>query len=121
LSHRLAPQHGLTVEHGYQGRVTNPSLAGDVQISASQCNRLYSILVLLHRRRARMLIDFLEEGLICLEVSSQIMETQDAHEHIIVVGEVCHCLDILDMGVLTKCMYSVRTKYVPCMNWFVPQ
>jgi hypothetical protein len=99
----------------------NPSLAGDVQITASQCNRLYSILVLLHRRRARMLIDFLQEGLICLEVSSQSMETQDAHEHILVVGVVCHCLDILDMGVLTQRMYSVHTKYVPCMNWFVPR
>ncbi len=27
------------------------------------------------------------------------METQDAHEHILVVGKVCHRLDILDMGV----------------------
>ncbi len=63
-----------------------------------------------------MLIDFLEEGLICLEVSSQSMETQDAHEHILVVGEVCHGLDILDMGVLTKHSYSVCTKYVPSMN-----
>ena len=62
-----------------------------------------------------MLIDFLEEGLICLEVSSQSMETQDAHEHILVVGKVCHCLDILDMGVLTKSMYLVCTRYVPCM------
>ena len=62
--YRRTPQHGLTVEHGDQGRVTNPSLAGDVKITVSQCNRLYSILVLLHRRRARMLIDFLEEGLI---------------------------------------------------------
>jgi hypothetical protein len=37
------------------------------------------------------------------------METQDAHEHILVVGKVCHRLDILDMGVLTK---KVRTEYV---------
>ena len=62
-----------------------------------------------------MLIDFLEEGLICLEVSSPSMETQDAHEHILVVGKVCHRLDILDMGVLTKkyvlSMYSVCTQY----------
>jgi hypothetical protein len=92
-----------------------------MKITVSQCNRLYSLLVLLHRRRARMLIDFHEEGLICLEVSSLSMETQDAHEHILVVGNVCHCLDILDMGVLTKCTYSVCTKYVPNMNCFVPQ
>jgi hypothetical protein len=49
------------------------------------------------------------------------METQDAHEHILVVGEVCHCLDILDMGVLTKHTYSVCTKYVPSLNLFVTQ
>ncbi len=65
-----------------------------------------------------MLIDFLEEGLICLEVSCPSMETKDAHEHILVVGEVCHCLDILDMGVpvLTKRMYActtrVQTQYI---------
>ncbi len=41
------PQRGSTVEHGNQGRVMNPSLAGDVEITVSQCNRLYSILVLL--------------------------------------------------------------------------
>jgi hypothetical protein len=74
------------VEHGDQRRVTKPSLAGDVKITVSQCNRLYLILVLLHRRRVRMLVDFLEEGLICLEVSSLSMETQDAHEHILVQG-----------------------------------
>jgi hypothetical protein len=99
------PQHGLTVEHSSQGREIHPSLAGDVKITASQCNRLYLILVLLHRSRARMLIDFLEEGPMCLEVSSRSMETQDAHEHILFVGKVCHCLDILDMGVLTKSKY----------------
>ncbi len=52
--------------------------------------------------RARMLLEFLEEGLICLEVSSPSMETQDAHEYILVVGKVCHSFDILNMGVLTK-------------------
>jgi hypothetical protein len=103
--YRRTPQHGSLVEHGDQGRVTNPRLAGDVKITVSQCNRLYSILVLLHRRIARMLIEFLEEGLICLEVSSPSMKTQDAHEHILVVGKVCHCLDILDMGVLRKRTY----------------
>jgi hypothetical protein len=96
--------------------------SGEVKITVSQCNRLYLILVLLHRRRARTrkLIDFLEKGLICLVVSSPSMETQDAHEHILVVGKVCHCLAILDMGVLTKRNYSVCSKYVPSMNWFVP-
>jgi hypothetical protein len=47
---------------------------------------------------------------------------QDAHEHILVVGKVCHSLDILDMGVLTKLdgktieyelgMYFVCTDYL---------
>jgi hypothetical protein len=43
-------------------------------------------------------------GFICLEVSSPSMETQDAHEHILVVGKVGNSLDILNMGVLTKRM-----------------
>jgi hypothetical protein len=30
------------------------------------------------------------------------MEAQDAHENILVVGKICHRLDILDTGVLTK-------------------
>ncbi len=59
-----------------------------------------------------MLIDFPEESLICLEVSSQSLETQDAHEHILVVGKVCHSLEILDMGMLT----IVCTKYVLSMH-----
>ncbi len=71
----------------------------------SQCNRLYLILVLLYMHRARMLLEFLEEGLICLEVSSPSMETQDAHEYIPVVGKVHHHFYILNIGVLTKRMY----------------
>ncbi len=77
-----------------------------------------------------MLIDFLEEGLICLEVSSLSMETQNAHEHILVAGKVCHCLDIVDMGVMTNIsteyvlsVYQVCTstnKYVPSMYQYVP-
>ncbi len=55
--------------------------------------------------RARMLLEFLEESLIYLEVSSLSMETQDAHEYIPVVGKVRHRFDILNMGVLTKRMY----------------
>ena len=100
--YRGTPQHGSTVEHGDKGRVTNPSLAGHVKVTVSKCNTLQLILIFCHRRGARMLIDFLEEILICLEVASPSMETQDAHEHILVVGKVCHSLDILDMGVLTK-------------------
>ena len=61
-----------------------------------------------------MLIDFLEEVLICLEVTNQSMETQDAHEHILVVGKVCHSPDILNMGVLTKLIVR-RIQYVLSM------
>jgi hypothetical protein len=89
-------------KHTDKGRVTNPSLAGHVKITVSQCNTLYLILVVRHSSRARMQIDFLEEVLVCLEVASPSMETQDAHEHILVVGKVCHSLDILNMGMLTK-------------------
>ena len=33
--YRGTPKHELTVEHGNKGRVTNPSLAGDVEITVS--------------------------------------------------------------------------------------
>ena len=110
--YRGTPEHESTVEHGNKGRVTNPSLGGDVDITISECNRIYLILVVLHIRRARMQTDFLEEVFICLEVASPSMETQDAHEHILVVGKVCHCLDILDMGVLMKLIVSGRADEV---------
>jgi hypothetical protein len=61
-----------------------------------------------------MQIDFLEEIFICLEVASPSMEMQDAHEHILVVGKVCHSLDILYMGVLTKLIVR-RIQYVLSM------
>ena len=72
-----------------------------------------------------MQTDFLEEVFICLEVACPSMETQDAHEHILVVGKVCHSLDILDMGVLTKLIVSGRVdqvciRYVPSMYRYVP-
>jgi hypothetical protein len=64
-----------------------------------------------------MHINFLEECLIRLEITSPSMEAQNAHEHILVVGEVCHSLDILDMGMLRK---QVQTQYVPIYTRFVP-
>ena len=66
----------MTFEHGNKGRETNLSLAGDVEIRVSECNRLYLILVVRHRRRARMQIDFLEVVFICLEIAGPSMETQ---------------------------------------------
>ena len=52
--------------------------------------------------RRMMELDFLELGLIMLKVASTGMETQDAHEDILVVGQVGHSLDILDVGMLHK-------------------
>jgi|688.fasta_scaffold246733_1 hypothetical protein len=100
--YRSTPPHVAAVEHGDQGRVANPSLAGQVKISVGQSNFLHMILVVRYCCRAGMHIDFFEEVLICLEVASPSMESQDAHEHILVIGKICHCLDILNMGVLTQ-------------------
>ena len=49
-----------------------------------------------------MELDFLEQGLVMLKVASTPagMETQDAHEDILVIGQVGHSLDILDVGML---------------------
>ncbi len=37
-----------------------------------------------------------------LKVASTSMEAQDAHEDILVIGQVGHSLDIIDMGMLQK-------------------
>ena len=34
------------------------------------------------------------------------METNDAHEDILVVGQVGHCLEILDVGMLFRIAYQ---------------
>ena len=48
-----------------------------------------------------MRVDFLEQCFIVLEVASTCMETYDAHEEdILVVSQVCHSLEILDVGML---------------------
>ena len=109
--YRSTPRHVAAVEHGDQGRVANPSLAGQVKISIGQSNFLHMILVVRYCCRAGMHIDFFEEVLICLEVASPSMESQDAHEHILVIGKICHCLDILNMGVLTNQSVSENSMY----------
>ena len=95
--HCRTPQHGSTVEHGNKGRVMNPSLAGDVEITVSKCNRLYLILVVVHRRKARLI--------------SRLRRLS--------------YFDILNMGVLMKLIVSGRadkvcTRYVPSIFWYVP-
>jgi hypothetical protein len=52
--------------------------------------------------RRMMEQDILEHGLVMLKVASTGMETQDAHEDILVVGQVGHSLDILDVGMLPQ-------------------
>ncbi len=47
-----------------------------------------------------MLVDFLEQCFIVLDVASTCMETYDAHEDILVVSQVYHSLEILDVGML---------------------
>ena len=49
-----------------------------------------------------MKIELLQQGLIMLQVASMGMEVQDAHEDILVIGQVCDSLDILNMGIPQK-------------------
>ena len=49
-----------------------------------------------------MTVDFLEQSFIVLEVASTCMETYDAHEDVLVVSQVSHCLQILDVGMLVQ-------------------
>ena len=65
-------------------------------------HQIHLILVGWDFLRSRMSVNFLEQSLISLEVASTCMETYDAHEHILVVGQVGHSLDVLDMGMLVK-------------------
>ncbi len=57
--------------------------------------------------------------LICLEVASPSMETQDAHEHILVFYKVCHSVAILNLGVLTKLIIRI-IDYVLSVYWDIP-
>ena len=72
-------------------------------IAVSKCTFLNLVLIdwlLLGRITVGMEMNFLEQGLVMLKVASTGMETQDAHEDILVIGQVGHSLDILDVGML---------------------
>ena len=72
-------------------------------IAVSQCAQLNVVLIdrlLLTCFWRGMELNFLEQGLVMLKVASTGMETQDAHEDILVIGQVGHSLDILDVGML---------------------
>ena len=47
-----------------------------------------------------MIIELLQQGLVVLQVTCSGMEAQDKHEDILVVGQVGHSLDILNLGML---------------------
>jgi hypothetical protein len=47
-----------------------------------------------------MLVKFLEQGLVVLQVASTSMETEDTHENILVVRKVGHSFDVFNMGML---------------------
>ena len=95
--------------HGDQGWILDPQFTGHIQIAVSKCTSLNLVLIdrplfmLWHITGGIMMeIDFLEQGLVMLKVASTCMEAQDAHEDILVVGQVGHSLDILDVGMLHK-------------------
>jgi hypothetical protein len=99
-TYRWNPTHVPPIEHGNQGGIAYPRLARHVEITVSQCNCLHFILVRWNLLRAWMRVDFLEQCFIVLEVASSCMETDDAHEDILVVSQVCHSLEILYVGML---------------------
>jgi len=47
-------------------------------------------------------VNFGQQGLICLQVACTSMESENAHKHVLVVCQIRHRLDILDMCMLTK-------------------
>ena len=49
-----------------------------------------------------MKIELLQQGLVMLQVARTGMEAQDAHEDILVIGQVGDSLDILNMGMPQK-------------------
>jgi hypothetical protein len=57
-----------------------------------------------------MKINLLEQGLVMLKVACTSMEAQDAHEDILVIAQVGHRLDILNMRMLPK---KILYKYIP--------
>ena len=73
--YRQSPKHFFTVQHGDQRGIAYPRLAGHIQITISKRKGLHCILVSWNFISAGMGINFLEQGLIRLEVASTCMET----------------------------------------------
>jgi hypothetical protein len=55
-----------------------------------------------------MSANFLEQGIICLDLACTCMKTYKAHAHVPVIGRACHLFDIFDMGMLPK---QVKTQF----------
>jgi hypothetical protein len=92
-------------------------------IVVSKCTLLNLVLMdwlLLGRITGGMEMNFLEQGLVMLKVASTCMETQDAHEYILIIGQVGHSFDILDVGMLHK-THSLY-QYIPVNTstyWYI--
>ncbi len=58
-------------------------------------------------------INLFEQGLVMLKVASTSMDSQDAHEDILVIAQVGHSLIILNMGMLPEKNVDTSTyKYI---------
>ena len=117
IHYRRSPSQLTTVQHGHQRRIANPRLTGNIEITVCQRNTVHSILVsrlglLFNVVRIPMRLNFLQQGLICLEISCSCMETQNAHEYVLVVGQIRHLLDVIDMRMLATKSYT----YSVCTN-----
>ncbi len=55
-----------------------------------------------------MRVNFLEQSFILLELASTCMETYDAHEDILVLSQVCHHIEILNVGMLVQKKYIIK-------------
>ena len=89
-------------QHDHVRRIANPRLAWHIQITVSKRGRFHLILVGRHGIRSRVLIQFLEQGLIVLQVASTSMKAHDTHKNILIVRKVGGCFDVFDMGMLKK-------------------
>ena len=87
-------------QYDHVRRKANPRLAWHIQFTVSKRGRFYLILVGRHGLRGRVLVQFLEQGLLVLQVARTSMETQDAHKYILIIRQVGHGFDVFDMGML---------------------
>jgi hypothetical protein len=57
--------------------------------------------------------DFLEQRLVMLKVASTGMEAQDAHEYSLIIGQVGHSLDILNLKFESQCGHAAqKTQFI---------